>query len=438
MPDFIKDTFLKLTEYTIPHGKEGTLEKYLPTGIQKDSIGNYFIKIGQSETLFTTHLDTYSKDYVKINHIINGDIIKTDGATILGGDNKLGCTILLYMISKGIPGTYYFFLSEEPISPKGGRWGSLSALESIEPSTTSVLSHRKSRLSNGTSIFKKFKRCVAFDRKEKGSIVTRQVGRRCCSDEFADALAAEFAKAGMKYQKDHKAYYTDTATFIDTIPECTNLSAGGWREHYLDEWVDLSYTRQVAEAAIKINWEKLPVLRKVEEIPAARRIFGFDGFKNKITDGREAVSLLANKYDLLWTNKKRYLADMDSFLHFNTWFEDRDIRVTMGDQILFQQANTTKKVNSIKELDLFLNDFIGVPFDEEQLGLDGEQFVNIEQDDETVLSMSLDEYIEYFKKLNTSDTSYKSEGTKDQFTDYGGDKLTKEQFIKWLEQNELI
>lgn len=414
--DFIKDTFLKLTEYTIPHGYEETLEKYLPSGIKRDSIGNYYIKIGKSETLFTTHLDTYCKKYEKVNHVIDGDIIKTDGTTILGGDNKLGCTILLYMISKGIPGLYYFFLSEEPISKKGGRWGSLSALDEYEDN------------------FSKYKRCIAFDRKQKGSIVTRQLGRRCCSDEFAQAISDEFAKSGLEYKHDHKAYYTDTATFLDTIPECTNLSAGGWNEHYNSEWVDLGYTRQVAEAACKINWESLPVVREVDDV---KKVVNYSGFINKSQDVSELVNMLGNKYDQLWTNEKRYRAGVDDYLLFNGWFEDSNTKVKIyGKNITVKVNDVSKTVNSVKALDLFLNDVFGVPFDYGQLGLDKKLNVNIYYDDhEDPLTMHLSEYIKYFSSLNKGNTSYMTEFSKDQFTDYGGEKLTKQQFFKWIEQN---
>ena len=41
-----KQLFLKLTEYTIPFGHESKLEKYLPIGYKKDSIGNYYYEIG--------------------------------------------------------------------------------------------------------------------------------------------------------------------------------------------------------------------------------------------------------------------------------------------------------------------------------------------------------------------------------------------------------
>ena len=82
-----KETFLKLTEYTIPYKHESKLEKYLPKGYKKDSISNYYIEVGNSETLFTTHLDTYSSKYEKVTHVIEGNMIKTDGKTILGGDD---------------------------------------------------------------------------------------------------------------------------------------------------------------------------------------------------------------------------------------------------------------------------------------------------------------------------------------------------------------
>jgi hypothetical protein len=117
-------TFLNLTEYTVPFGYESRLEKYLPAGVQKDDFGNYFLRIGDSQTLFTSHLDTSSYLREKVNHVIAGSIIGTDGSTILGGDNKAGVTILLYLISQGVPGTYYFFAGEE-----SGCLGSKDALK---------------------------------------------------------------------------------------------------------------------------------------------------------------------------------------------------------------------------------------------------------------------------------------------------------------------
>ena len=89
-----KEIFLKLTEYTIPFGYEHELEPILPSGWKRDSTGNYYYNIGDSETLFTSHLDVATDKKEKINHVIEGDIIKTDGTNIKGLlhliENKLG------------------------------------------------------------------------------------------------------------------------------------------------------------------------------------------------------------------------------------------------------------------------------------------------------------------------------------------------------------
>lgn len=235
-----KTTFLNLTQYTVPYGYESTLEPLLPAGVQKDDFGNYFIRIGKSETLFTAHLDTVTNTRKKVKHVVDGNIIRTDGSTILGGDNKAGVTILLYLISQGVPGTYYFFIGEEV-----GCLGSRAALEA------------------DTTFFAQFKRAIAFDRRKKGSIITHQRLERCCSDKFAEALSGEFAGQGMLYQADPTGIFTDTAIFVDVIPECTNLSSGVWGEHTTSEYVDILLLEQIAKAAAGINWEGLPAHRYI-------------------------------------------------------------------------------------------------------------------------------------------------------------------------------
>ena len=77
--------FLDLTQSTVPHGLEYRLEKFLPTGFKTDRAGmNYYIEIGNSETMFECHMDTVGYEVEKIKHVIKGDIIKTNGNTILG------------------------------------------------------------------------------------------------------------------------------------------------------------------------------------------------------------------------------------------------------------------------------------------------------------------------------------------------------------------
>ena len=245
-----KELFLELTEYTVPFGFEESLEPILyriVPNLQKDEYGNYHIKIGNSKTLFTSHLDTYSKRREKINHVVKGGKISTDGTTVLGGDNKNGVIILLYMITQGVPGNYYFFLGEEGVvtgkSCNGSTW----------------------LLKNDPKIYTSVDRAIAFDRRGKGSIVTKQRGRICCSDEFADAIVKDFGEQGLEFKKDF-AYGTDSAVFMDIVPEITNISSGGEYEHSFKESTNINYTRRVAEAACKIDWEALPTIRKPEPV----------------------------------------------------------------------------------------------------------------------------------------------------------------------------
>jgi hypothetical protein len=308
----MKSLFLKLTEYTIPFKHENRLVKYLPAGYKKDSIGNYYYEIGKSETLFTTHLDTYCEKLEKVNHVIEGNIIKTDGTTILGGDNKLGCCILIAMIKNNIPGTYYFFIGEEPIL-SGGLYGSSEALEARP------------------EFFAKFKRAVAFDRREYGSIVVRQKARMCCSMEFATAISEELNKhSAIDWDtKSNYGYYTDTAVFIDTIPECSNLSAGGFHEHHTNEYVDLNYTKKVLDAALKINWEALPTVRQVE-IPDTIDAGIHKKYQSfKIENSLEKASNLFGFVDLLKSSDK--IKNDGRYVVFSKWLEDYDLKLTVLD-----------------------------------------------------------------------------------------------------------
>jgi len=255
-----KELFLKLTEYTVPFGNEKTLEPILYSivpNLQKDEYGNYHIKIGQSKTLFTSHLDTYSKRIEKIKHVVKGGKISTDGTTVLGGDNKNGVLILLYMITQGVPGIYYFFKGEEGIctgtSCNGSTW----------------------LLKNDSSIYTSVDRAIAFDRRGKGSIVTKQRGRYCCSIEFADALVNEFGILGLEFNQDY-AYGTDSAVFMDIVPEITNISSGGEYEHSFMESTNINYTRRIAMAATEIDWESLPTVRIPQPVETERHTRKFN------------------------------------------------------------------------------------------------------------------------------------------------------------------
>jgi hypothetical protein len=240
---FIPEVFIKLTKNTYPYGTENIISDKMyklglfPEGVDMDEHGNYFCKIGESRTIFACHLDTVSKVHEPVTHVIDGFKIKTDGTTTLGADDKAGVTILVWMMKNKIPGLYYFFIGEEC-----GCIGSSAAANSGD--------------------FKEYDRIISFDRRGTTSIITHQSWSRCCSDVFADAFCDELNKSGLSYVKDDSGVYTDSAEFVDLIPECTNVSVGYYKEHTFDENQDIEHLVKLADACLKVDWENLPTKRE--------------------------------------------------------------------------------------------------------------------------------------------------------------------------------
>lgn len=228
----IKGKFLSLTKKTYPHGTEEFLENQLPKGFEMDGHGNYFLKIGDSRTMFTCHLDTACSKHEEVTHILDGQFIKSDGSTILGADDKSGMVILLYMIEKKVPGTYYFFIGEE-VGCVGSRRLSSSYVDGS------------------------YDRCISFDRRGYNSIITHQLWSRCCSEDFANSLKSEINKTGLRFQLDDGGMVTDSASFMDQIPECTNISVGYFNEHTTREMQDIGFLEKLCVAVSGVDWESL-------------------------------------------------------------------------------------------------------------------------------------------------------------------------------------
>ena len=247
---FIKSTFLKLTSKTYPYGYEDDFVKemqdinVLPKNLEKDTQGNYLLKIGDSRTIFASHFDTACKSQTPVKHVIDGNIIKTDNTSILGADDKAGVTIMLWMIKNNVPGTYYFFIGEEV-----GCIGSGLAAKFLE--------------------FKGiYDRIISFDRRGTTSIITHQSGTRTCSDEFGKELARQLNnhKIGLEYKIDNTGVYTDSAEFTSVIPECTNVSVGYYQEHTTTEHQDIKHLEKLANACLFVDWESLPTKRDMNKI----------------------------------------------------------------------------------------------------------------------------------------------------------------------------
>ena len=250
----IRDTFINLTRKTYPYTYEEGLVKFLPKGYKLDDDGNYYYKIGESKTIFASHLDTACKEQKDVTHVFDGNIIKTDRKTILGADDKAGVTILLYLIFKKVPGLYYFFIGEEC-----GCIGSGAASRRVE-------------------FFSKYDRMVSFDRRGKTSIITHQSSRRTCSDSFADSLSKQYGRYGLSLSKDDTGVYTDSAEFKDVIPECTNISVGYQREHTTDESQDIAFLEDLAEASALVSWETLVTSRDPEKKEYKYSSWDYEGY----------------------------------------------------------------------------------------------------------------------------------------------------------------
>jgi putative aminopeptidase FrvX len=243
LKDKLQEKFLQLTQYVHSYGFEDEMVGLLPDNIQKDEVGNYFLKIGESETMFTAHLDTVCGDNIQeVNHIaelIDGDaIVRTDHNTILGADDRTGVLIMMYMIEKMIPGLYYFFIGEEL-----GRLGS----EKIAKCTP--------------EFFKAYKRCISFDRNGFGSVITHQGAERCCSPIFATALVNELTQhTGHQHFSDKFGSFTDSMSFSHNhlIPNCTNISVGYFDQHSVYETQNITYLEKLCQAVTKVKWEALP------------------------------------------------------------------------------------------------------------------------------------------------------------------------------------
>ena len=230
------ELLLDLTRIIIPSGKEELIYDVVKENchhpLEQDDFGNLHCTIGNNRLLFTAHLDSVGKKDVQVNQIMEDGVLKTDEKTILGGDNKTGCAILINMINHNIPGTYYFFVQEEI-----GRFGSESLNSHLEEN--------------------KFNFCIAFDRKEISSIITHQRGVKLCNDELSDFLVAEFSRGEYPFRKDPTGMSCDTYTFHDKINNCLNMSSGVYFEHTKSEKIDLDFYKFLMTAVLHIDWEEV-------------------------------------------------------------------------------------------------------------------------------------------------------------------------------------
>lgn len=231
-----------------------------------DAYGNIWVEHERSETLLTCHTDTVHsrktgkqrQELVVDEHgIIN--LKHKEQGFVLGADDGAGVAILLDLLANEVPVSFVFFRSEE-VGGIGSQWAADN------------LAERMSR----------YKRAVAFDRKGKTSVITYQ-GSKCCSDEFALALAAQINAngKGLNFVPDDSGVFTDTANLTHLIPECTNISVGYESAHSFNETLDSGFLADLIDSLKKVYWEGLPVCRDVKDhgySPAFNTCYGGRGY----------------------------------------------------------------------------------------------------------------------------------------------------------------
>jgi len=227
-------------------------------GFEQDAYGNYWYVIPQqdgkpSEVLWSCHTDTvhhsesvfWNKETEKF-HVIKQNVGITETGfmvlmdskdSCLGADDGAGLWIMQEMIRNLVPGTYIFHRGEE-----AGCLGSKYIINNEK---------LKARLY-------KLKYAIAFDRKGRSDIITKQGGTMCCSDSFAMLLATQLPPG---YVLDPSGVYTDTNTYKYVIPECTNLSVGYYMNHGCSERLDVRHVLDLRDAMIKFDETKLRVSR---------------------------------------------------------------------------------------------------------------------------------------------------------------------------------
>ena len=249
----VRTTFLTLTTRLCPawldEGETYSDRLYgkllAERGFERDSYGNYWVVIGTSRTIFSAHLDTADSVEVgprQVRHKEKRGYVATDGTTILGADDKAGMTIILTMVEAKVPGVYILFTDEE-VGCLGSRWTAWQ----MSDDDLDV-----------------FDRMIVFDRAGNNEVLTRLSGIKSCSTVFARELCARLTRAGKtRYWPSRDGGMSDALSFVWFVKEVTNIGVGYEFAHTGREIQDLRHLSNLIDRCLEIEWEKLPVSRRV-------------------------------------------------------------------------------------------------------------------------------------------------------------------------------
>lgn len=286
--------------------------------MQEDTFGNRFLKIGESSTMFSAHTDTVHWKSGRQNILYDPglDVIYKDDNQPLGADNAAGIWVLLELIRAEVPGLYIFHRGEE----RGGQGSSW------------IADHKP-------DLLKDIKRAIAFDRRGTSEVITHQSSGRCCSDQFALALSKQLA---LNHAPSSKGIFTDTANYTHLIEECTNVSVGYVHEHTANETLDLTYLVDLADSAIQVDWDNLPVSREKTKDYDPWEYDNFTYFLDMCQDTPEIAAHLLElcdpSYSLISKAYETY-GDLYERNSYDSRLDDRPYLYTSRDDAGFGEAD---------------------------------------------------------------------------------------------------
>lgn len=213
-------------------------------GAVRDGFGNYHLQIpmndgSASKVMWSCHTDTVHNakgqlDRQKLHITAKGILGLADNQLkeCLGADDGAGMWLMLQMIKRGVPG-YYIFHRDEEHGRNGSKWAATNLQKECK--------------------FSELDFAIAFDRRGDTSVITYQSGSRCCSEEFSTSIAKAMEKSGIKYKSDPSGSFTDTASYVNIIKECTNLSVGYQGAHGGHETQDIGHLLMMREALLEFD-----------------------------------------------------------------------------------------------------------------------------------------------------------------------------------------
>jgi hypothetical protein len=138
---------------------------------------------------------------------------------------------------------------------------------------------------------------------------------------------------------DPTGVFTDSANFIDLIPECTNISVGYFNEHTHQEMENMTFLEKLCKASVACDWAGMTVHRKMSS-----DLESFGKYKKLASDLKKSVFY---NYDTLTPKDDGFSFD----------FEISDVDFEHLDTDLYKLQNLLKKngVDTNRKLSLSKN-----------------------------------------------------------------------------------